>query len=115
MAEPKPQEDFSKLAADLATLREDVAKLAESLTILAQQEGVAAREALKDKLRFGSARASAATADLLEDGMEKVEEAKTQAHAFCRDASGTIARNPIAAVAAALGIGFLVGMITRGR
>lgn len=115
MAEPNPQEDFSKLAEDLATLRTDVAKLAESLAGLARQEGAAAAEAVKQKVRSGSAQAEATAAGLLDEGAAAVNDAKACAQAFCRDASGAIERNPFAAVVAALGIGFVFGLLSRGR
>lgn len=115
MAEPNPQEDFSKLTADLAALREDVAKLAESLATLAKQEGAAAAEAVKQKVRSGKAQAEATAAGLLDEGAAAVQDAKSLASALCSDTSAAIERNPIAAVTAALGIGFLFGLLSRSR
>lgn len=115
MADPNPQEDFSKLTTDLAALREDVAKLAESLAALARQEGAAAAETVKEKVRSGKAQAEATAAGLLDEGATAVQDAKACASAFCRDASGAIERNPFAAVIAALGIGFVFGLVSRGK
>lgn len=115
MAEPNAQEDFAKLSDDLATLRADVAKLAETLTLLAKAEGEAVSDAVKQKVRSGAARAEATASGLLEEGTAAYEEAKAKAQSLSGEVCSAIERNPFSAVAAALGIGFLFGILTRGR
>ena len=115
MAEANPQEDFSKLSDDLATLRADVAKLAESLASLAKQESAAAAETVRQKVRSGKAQAEATAAGLLDEGAAAVEDVKSCARAMCSDTSAAIERNPFAAVIAALGVGFVLGLISRSR
>lgn len=115
MAEPNPQDDFAKLSSDFAALREDVAKLTESLAAVARQEATGAAETVKRKVRAGSARAEATATGLLEEGAAAVEDARACASTMARDVCRTVERNPIASVTAALGVGFLFGLLSRGR
>lgn len=115
MAQPNAQEDFAKLSEDLATLRADVSKLAETLTALAKAEGEAAADAVASRVRSGKARAEAVAADLLEEGSVAYEEAKSRAQALGGDVGAVIERNPYGAVLAALGVGFVFGLLSRGR
>ncbi|MBB3770713.1 ElaB/YqjD/DUF883 family membrane-anchored ribosome-binding protein [Angulomicrobium tetraedrale] len=115
MAEPNAQEDFAQLSADLAVLRADVARLAETLTTLAKVQGEAAADAVASRVRQGKEKAEATAADLMEEGADAYQEAKERASQFGGEVTATIERNPLGAVAAALGVGFLLGLITRGR
>lgn len=115
MAQPNPQDDFAKLSADLATLRGDVAKLTETLTALARSEGSAAADAITGRIRSGAARAEAAASGLAEEGYAALHEARTRAQALSGDLGATIERNPYGSVLAALGVGFLFGLLSRGK
>lgn len=115
MAQPNPQDDFAKLSADLATLRGDVAKLTETLTALARSEGSAAADAITGRIRSGAARAEAAASGLAEEGYAALQEARTRAQALSGDLDATIERNPYGSVLAALGVGFLFGLLSRGK
>lgn len=118
MADPNAQNaehDFARLSADLAVLRADVAKLADTLTSLARAQGEAATEAVASRVRQGKEKAEATAAGLLDEGTAAYNEAKDRASAIGGDVAATIERNPLGAVAAALGVGFLLGLITRGR
>ena len=115
MAEPSAQDDFAKLSADLATLRSDVAKLADTLTTLAKSEGGAAADAVASKVRYGKARAEATAAGLMDEGVAAYEDAKARAQSLGGEVGAAIERNPFGSVMAALGIGFLFGILSRGR
>ncbi|MBS7539691.1 ElaB/YgaM/YqjD family protein [Ancylobacter lacus] len=115
MAQPSPQEDFAKLTDDLATLRTDVAKLAETLTSLVKNESEAMTSAVRSKVRSGAARAEATATSLLDEGSAAIEDAKDRARNLTTDITDAIERNPVGSVVAALGIGFVVGLLTRGR
>ncbi|MCK0198024.1 hypothetical protein MWN34_14005 [Ancylobacter sp. 6x-1] len=115
MAEPSVQQDFSKLSDDLATLRADVAKLADTLTALAKSEGEAVSSAVRSKVRSTRARAEATATNLLDEGSAALEDAKERAQNLSSDVTACIERNPIGAVVAALGVGFVFGLLTRGR
>lgn len=115
MAEPSAQEDFAKLTADLATLRADVAKLAETLAALARNESEAVSAAVREQVRTRARQASATATGLLDEGAAALDDAKARAQSLGNDVTAAIERNPLGAVAAALGIGFLIGLLTRGR
>lgn len=115
MAQPNAQDDFAKLSADLSTLRGDVAKLTETLAAIAKAEGGAAADAVTGRFRSGAARAEAAAAGLAEEGYAALQDAKTRAQALGGDLGATIERNPYGSVLAALGVGFVFGLLSRGR
>lgn len=109
------QNDIGKLAEDLATLRADVAKLTETLAAVARTEGEAVSAAVRDRVRAGKARAEATAAGLLDEGAAALDDVKARAASLQGDVTAVIERNPVGAVAAALGIGFVIGLLTRGR
>ncbi|WP_029351464.1 hypothetical protein [Bosea sp. 117] len=115
MAESSAQDDFAKLSADLATLRADVAKLADTLTTLAKAEGEAVGAAVRHQVKRGAARAEATATNLLDEGAAALQDAKERAQSLTSDVGGAIERNPFGAVVAALGIGFVFGLLTRSR
>ena len=115
MAEPNPQEDFAKLSNDLAVLRTDVTRLAETLTSFARSEGEAAAEAVSARIRQGKARAEATAAGLMEEGAAAIDEAKVRARVATKDLTAAVERNPLGAVCAALGVGFILGLLSRSR
>lgn len=109
------QNDLGKLAEDLATLRADVSKLTDTLAALVRSEGEAVSAVVRERVRAGKAQAEATAAGLLDEGAAAFHEAKARAASLQGDVTAAIERNPIGAVAAALGIGFVVGLLTRGR
>ncbi|RTL98298.1 hypothetical protein EJV44_07375 [Ancylobacter aquaticus] len=111
----QPQDDFAKLSADLSTLRSDVAKLTETLTALAKSEGASAADAIAGRFRSGAARAEAAASGLAEEGYAALHDAKARAQELTGDLGATIERNPYGSVIAALGVGFLFGLLSRGK
>ncbi len=115
MAQPNAQEDFAKLSSDLAALRADVSKLAETLAAIARAEGEAAADAVSSRVRAGKARAEATAAGLMDEGMAAYEDAKGKAQALGGDVGAAIERNPYGAVLAALGVGFIFGLLSRSR
>ncbi|MBS9477328.1 DUF883 family protein [Ancylobacter radicis] len=115
MADTNAQEDFSKLTADLAVLRADVAKLADTLTTLARSQGEAAADAVSSRVRQGKAKAEATASELMDEGRAAYDEARERAGKIGGDVTAVIERNPLGAVAAALGVGFLIGLLSRGR
>lgn len=120
MAEVKPMTDARKpemtdVTADLAALKADVAKLTETL---------AAFVASRTETATGSARAEAqAAADALKTAADKAlaegqalaGEARAKAASLGEDIQGVIERNPTTSVLTALGVGLLVGFLSRGR
>ena len=115
MADTSAQQDFAKLSEDLAVLRADVAKLAETLTVLAKSQGEAAADAVASRVRQGREKAEATATGLYDEGLAAYEDAKQRAGALGGDVASAIERNPLGAVAAALGVGFLLGLLSRSR
>jgi len=61
------------------------------------------------------AKLSADPANLLAEGAAALQDAKERAQSLTSDVGGAIERNPFGAVVAALGIGFVFGLLTRSR
>ena len=108
MADTNAQQDFAKLSEDLTVLRADVAKLAETLTVLAKTQGEAAADAVTSRVRQGKRKAEATAAGLYDEGVAAYEDVKERAGALGGDVTAAIER-------IALGVGFLFGLLSRGR
>lgn len=91
------KDDVSKLRADIAKLSDTVASL------MAQQAGSA------------RATVSNAASKVREQGEYAYREAEALARQKAKDVEQTIIDNPFASVAAALGIGLVLGLMSRRR
>lgn len=89
MAEPKYSEDVDALKADVKALRDDLARLVGAVGDDLEGQGDAARADMRRRLDSVRARGQA-TLDDIESRIE---------------------RNPLTALATALGIGFLIGAL----
>lgn len=89
MAEPKYSEDFDALKTDVKALRDDLSRLISTVGGDLEDQGDAARADMRHRLDSVRARGQA-TLDDIETRIE---------------------RNPLIALAAALGIGFLIGAL----
>lgn len=89
---------------DLAELRRDLAKLTETVSNLVSNQAGHARSTVTD-----------AAAGIYDSGAEALRYAEDQARTARDDIVRTIERNPMTAVAAALGVGMILGMMNRGR
>jgi ElaB/YqjD/DUF883 family membrane-anchored ribosome-binding protein len=89
---------------DLAALRRDISQLSETVATLVSSQATYARERVKGK-----------ASDIYESGRDALASAEAQAKDATDELTRTIERNPLTAVAAALGIGFIIGVMNRGR
>jgi ElaB/YqjD/DUF883 family membrane-anchored ribosome-binding protein len=104
--EPKKDEDLKArpeaLQEDIERLKEDVSRLTDTLDKLLNDGASTARETLRSKARQAKSSARRARA-VAEDEMD-------EAMGYARS---TIADRPVGSVAAALGIGVLLGLLLR--
>jgi ElaB/YqjD/DUF883 family membrane-anchored ribosome-binding protein len=121
------QEDFREISSmaassekDLADtldrIRADLAALSGTVTqLVTDTAGI--QKTLKQKVNSAAKQAGAAGEALVSDAMEMGEEAlnvaSRTASAALGNVEGQIVRNPMAAVAVALGLGFVIGIVTR--
>ncbi len=112
-AEKDLQKDLEALRADIAGLTETVGRLAAEMS----DARATMRDTMKDSVRSAASNAAAAGEEFLNDAMklggDAAGAAGEAARARMASLEGEIRRNPISAILAALGIGFIVGIMGR--
>ena len=92
------------LQAVIQTLRADISRLAETVRGLG---AVKAQDAAKSAREKGKALKAA--------GEEHFNDVRAQAEAFGQDAGDYVRKNPLTALSVAVGLGFLIGSLSRSR
>ncbi|GGC62263.1 DUF883 family protein [Chelatococcus reniformis] len=103
------------ISADLQRLREDLSRLSETVSGIAGERGAAAASRVTDGVRSVKESVYTTANDAYSAGADIASSAKTHAGDFASDVEDTVRRNPIGTVLAALGVGLIVGMMSRGR
>lgn len=103
------------IAADLRMLKEDIARLTETVASIASNRGQQAASRVTDGLRGVTEGVSETASSAYAASAEIASAAKTHAKSFAGDVEDTVRRNPLGTVLAALGLGMLVGMMSRSR
>ena len=111
----EPAEAAADIAADLAALRSDLARLAASVATIVGNEGAAVAGDVRSRARRAASSAEAAAQHFAEEGRAAFDETRAKMGAIGDDVAGVVERNPIASLAAALGMGILIGMMSRRR
>ncbi len=103
------QKDLEAIRADIAALTDTVGRLAKDMA--------EARATMRERVKSAAGDAAAAGGDLFTDAMklggDAAGAAGDAAHEGLASLESEIRRKPISAVLAALGIGFIVGIIGR--
>jgi ElaB/YqjD/DUF883 family membrane-anchored ribosome-binding protein len=97
-----PEESAADIGADLKALREDVASLIQTLKETGTQQAGNMAAGLRD-----------AVDSVGESVRMTAGQARERGEAVARDMEAMIGRNPLTAVLVALGLGYLLGIITR--
>lgn len=92
------------LSEEIETLRADVARLTETVGKLVGQQVDETRERIEERAE-----------DVGRRGRAYAERARAEALAYENQAEEIIVRNPVTAVLTAAGIGFVFGLLSRGR
>jgi len=103
----------SDAASQLEQLRADFNSLKEMVSRLASQVGGEAAK-LRDMAHSGASHVSDAAADVTKAGANLASSAADQAKTLASELEDVGRRNPLGAMAAALAVGLLVGLIGRG-
>ncbi|MGH2343002.1 hypothetical protein ACRC7T_16145 [Segnochrobactraceae bacterium EtOH-i3] len=120
MAEVKRMTDAKKpelddVADDLAMLKADIAKLTETLAGLVSAHTATVSETAEAKAKVAAETLKGATDRAFAEGQALAAEARVRAQSLGADVQGVIERNPTTSVLTALGVGLLVGFLSRGR
>ncbi len=108
----KNQDD---IAQHLERLRADILALSETVTRLASEGASSAKSRVNEAASGAARKASDAGQQIYRDAATLGNDAIDTAQASAGQFEAQIARNPIMAVLAALGVGFAIDLLTRHR
>ncbi len=115
MAERKIENSVSDVGADLAQLKSDLGKLAASVASLVESQGQSAAASVKGRMRAAASTAEDAASRVAEEGRYAYDQTRAAVANAGDDVSRMVERNPIAALGIALGVGLVIGMMSRRR
>lgn len=115
MAERKIENTAGDVSADLAQLKADLSRLAASVASLVETQGQAAAANVKGRVRAAAATAEDAAARVAEEGRHAYDQTRAAVATAGDDLSRMVERNPIASLGIALGVGLVIGMMSRRR
>jgi len=90
--------------SDVAQLRKQIRKLTDTVNDITSDRGAELSDVLRANLQ-----------SVVSQGEEALAEVRDQAERVSADTQDAIAKNPLTAVSIALGVGVILGMISRGR
>jgi ElaB/YqjD/DUF883 family membrane-anchored ribosome-binding protein len=108
-------ENWDRLTERLERLREDLSEINAAAGDLARSGVVEGRDRILSEVEDLQQRITDLTSELDARGRRTARQAGEKASALSNELEGTINRNPIAAVLIAAGLGFVIGMASRGR
>jgi ElaB/YqjD/DUF883 family membrane-anchored ribosome-binding protein len=108
----KNQDD---IVQHLERLRADFVTLSETVTRLASESAASAQSQVRDSANRAVRGASAAGSQIYKDTVTIGQDAMNTASAATGQLEKEIARNPMTAVLAALGVGFAIGLLSHRR
>jgi ElaB/YqjD/DUF883 family membrane-anchored ribosome-binding protein len=102
------QDDVDKLRADIASLRDSLARVV---------TGVAgeATKTVQGAAQGAAAQTGATAHNLADSGLNLAASAKEQAIGFAGELEAMARRNPLGTIGGAVLVGFVLGMMSRGR
>lgn len=109
------QKHAEQLAADLKTLREDLANLTNTVKALVTHKTDELVGTARDMSASMAAQVGDTAAQFANRGSELANSASQQAKTFASEVEAMGRANPLGAMAAALLVGVLIGLIGRGR
>ena len=101
------------IGQSLDQLRADIAALSETVARLASEGAASARSQVKDSTARAARGASAAGDQIYQNAAVLGRDAADTAHIAAAQIEYPIARNPLATVLVALGLGFALGVVSR--
>ena len=108
-------ENWERLTDRLEQLRKDFAEINSAAGDLAKAGASEGRDRLLGEIDDMSQRLKSLAAEMDARGRDTVRRAGEQATLLGSEIEGTINRNPMTSVLVALGLGFVIGMASRGR
>ena len=109
---PKSDDD---IAQHLERLRADFATLSETVARVVSETAAGAQSQVHETVNKAARNASDAGGKVYQDAATLGQDAIKTAHAAAGQLEMQIARNPVTAVLAALGVGFFIGLMSNRR
>lgn len=105
MATAKSSADIiESYKSDVVQLRKQIRKLTDTVNDITSDRGSELSDVLRANLQ-----------SVVHQGEEALAQVREQAEKVTADTQDAIAKNPLTAVSIALGVGVVIGMISRGR
>ena len=107
--------DQDRLNQDVNKLRRDVASVKDALARLAAQKGDEVAKTFRNVSQTVTSHVGSAASGVADAGSELASSAKDQAKTFAAELENMTRRNPWGALAGAVLVGVIMGIIARGR
>jgi ElaB/YqjD/DUF883 family membrane-anchored ribosome-binding protein len=105
----------STATTDLSKLQEEVASLRDTLTKYVSGAGSEAAKTVRDVGQSVASQVGSAASGVMEAGASMANTASEQAKTFASEIERAARKNPLGAMAGALLVGVLIGLLGRGR
>jgi ElaB/YqjD/DUF883 family membrane-anchored ribosome-binding protein/uncharacterized protein YjbJ (UPF0337 family) len=106
-------EAMNSAGSDLDSLRSDLNNLKDTMTKFVSQAGGEAAKSAREVANNVYGQVNAAASDLADRGAEMASTATAQAKSFATELENMTRRNPLGAIAGAVMVGVLIGMLGR--
>jgi ElaB/YqjD/DUF883 family membrane-anchored ribosome-binding protein len=104
-----------KLAEDVSGLRQDMAKMQEILSRFASEAGGQAARTARNVGHAVTSQLGSTASSIATTGSGMASSATEQVKTFANELEGIARNNPLGALAGALVVGIVIGLIARGR
>jgi ElaB/YqjD/DUF883 family membrane-anchored ribosome-binding protein len=104
-----------RLAEDVSSLRADVTKMHDVLSKFVAEAGGQAARTARNVGQAVASQVGSTAAGLANTGADIASSASEQLKTFAGELEGIARKNPLGALAGALAVGILIGLIVRGR
>ena len=104
-----------RLAKDVSSLREDMTKMHDILSKFVSEAGGHAARTARSVSQAVASQVGSTASGLANTGAEMASSATDQLKTFATELEGIARKNPLGALAGALAVGIVIGLIVRGR
>jgi ElaB/YqjD/DUF883 family membrane-anchored ribosome-binding protein len=104
-----------RLAEDVSSLRSDMTKLHDILSKFVSEAGGQAARTARNVGQVVASHVGSTATGLASSGADIASSATEQLKTFTAELEGIARKNPLGALAGALGVGIVIGLIVRGR
>ena len=104
-----------RLAEDVSSLRADIKKMHESFSNFVSETGGHAARTARSVGQAVASQVGSTASGLANTGSEMASSATEQLKTFATELDGIARKNPLGALAGALAVGIVIGLIVRGR